>query len=120
MAGNDFDNGNLLYPIKVTQTANAIYEACEPSAIETQEKKQIKLIEKSRRNEPKSNDNIYDNWQNCLLWNVLQRQEGCKLEVVVKRKGRQISDVFLKNIDTNEIVLDAQIYTLCSRTDAIQ
>lgn len=55
-----------------------------------------------------------DNW---LLWNTLIKHVGHTVEIAAYGDTDNPSSVTLEDLDTGEIILDAEIYTLCERSD---
>ena len=52
-----------------------------------------------------------------LLWNTLLKHRGHSVEIAYYGDPEDPASVTLEDMDTNEIILDAQIYTLCARED---
>ena len=50
-----------------------------------------------------------------MLWNVLKKHIGHHVEIVAYGDPEDPVDICLEDIDTNEVVLDAELYTLASR-----
>lgn len=57
----------------------------------------------------------YDNYYEMVLWNTLQRHIGHNIEIV--QYGDPAVDVCLECIDCGEVILDAELYTICMRED---
>ena len=58
-----------------------------------------------------------DKEMNELLWNILKEHAGHKIEIAVYGNWDNPANVSLEDIDTNEIIIDAGIYTLVARED---
>lgn len=54
---------------------------------------------------------------NKTLWNILKGHIGHKVEIVTYGDPDDPADICLEDTDTNEVILDAEIYTLAERTD---
>lgn len=54
---------------------------------------------------------------NMWLWNILKNHFGHKVSIAVYGDVNSPSSVTLEDEDTNEIILDAGIYTLQGRSD---
>lgn len=54
---------------------------------------------------------------NLLLWNELLKHRGHNVSIVSYGDFDNPADVCLECEDCGEVVLDAEIYTLCSRND---
>ena len=54
---------------------------------------------------------------NNLLWNQLLKHCGHKVEIAYYGDPENPSNVTLEDMDTNEIIVDAELYTLCARSD---
>lgn len=54
---------------------------------------------------------------NLLLWNALKQHIGHQVEIASYGDGECLCDVCLECIDCGEIILDAELYTLCTRGD---
>lgn len=54
---------------------------------------------------------------NDLLWNILKNHFGHKVEIAVYGDVDNPASVTLEDLDTNEVILDAEIYTICGRDD---
>ena len=52
-----------------------------------------------------------------LLWDILRRHAGHKVEIAIYGDWNNPDSVTLEDMDTNEIILDAGIYTICARED---
>ena len=63
----------------------------------------------------KNNPEVFD--INKLLWNELLNHRGHNVEIVTYGDYNNPVDVCLECKDCNEIILDAEIYTLCARED---
>lgn len=62
-------------------------------------------------------DKIYDDKMNKLLWNLLKDHFGHKVEIAIYGDVNDPASVTLEDLDTNEIIIDAGIYTICGRED---
>lgn len=51
------------------------------------------------------------------LWNILKNHFGHKVEIAVYGDPQNPASVCLEDVDTNEVILDAGIYTLCGRDE---
>lgn len=69
------------------------------------------LEEKYACNKEKSDD------MNMILWNELKKHRGHKVSIVSYGDWDNPEDVCLECEDCGEVVLDAEIYTLCARED---
>jgi len=58
-----------------------------------------------------------DEYYNNLLWNILREHFGHKVEIAVYGDIDNPASVTLEDMDTNEIILDAELYTICARED---
>lgn len=54
---------------------------------------------------------------NELLWNILREHWGHKVEIAVYGDPDNPANVCLEDMDTNEVILDAELYTLIARDD---
>ena len=54
---------------------------------------------------------------NNLLWDLLLQHKGHKVEIAVYGDAKDPMSVTLEDVDTHEIILDAEIYTICARED---
>lgn len=54
---------------------------------------------------------------NNLLWDILKDHFGHKVEIAVYGDVDNPASVTLEDMDTNEIILDAELYTICARED---
>ena len=54
---------------------------------------------------------------NKLLWNILKDHWGHKVEIAVYGDPEDPESVTLEDMDTDEVILDAEIYTICARED---
>lgn len=55
---------------------------------------------------------------NMALWNLLKEHIGHEVSIVCYvGPNDEILDICLEDNDTNEIILDAEIYTVCARED---
>lgn len=69
------------------------------------------LEEKYANNKEKCND------MNMILWNELKKHRGHKVNIVSYGDWDNPEDICLECEDCGEVVLDAEIYTLCARED---
>lgn len=69
------------------------------------------LEEKYACNKEKSDD------MNMILWNELKKHRGHKVSIVSYGDWDNPADICLECEDCGEVVLDAEIYTLCARED---
>ena len=51
------------------------------------------------------------------LWNILKGHIGHRVEIATYGDPDDPADICLEDMDTNEVILDAEIYTLAGRTD---
>lgn len=54
---------------------------------------------------------------NILLWNELKKHRGHAVNIVSYGDWNNPSNICLECEDCGEVVLDAEIYTLCARED---
>ena len=54
---------------------------------------------------------------NKLLWNILKDHWGHKVEIAVYGDPEDPVSVTLEDMDTYEVILDAELYTICARED---
>ena len=54
---------------------------------------------------------------NNLLWNILKDHYGHKVEIAIYGDPENPASITLEDMDTNEVILDAEIYTICARED---
>lgn len=54
---------------------------------------------------------------NNLLWDILKEHYGHKVEIAIYGNKDDPASVTLEDMDTNEVILDAEIYTICARED---
>ena len=54
---------------------------------------------------------------NFMLWDILKNHLGHKVEIAVYGDPEDPASVTLEDLDTNEVILDAGIYTLAARED---
>ena len=55
--------------------------------------------------------------KNDLLWNALKGHYGHNVEIAIYGDAENPQDICLECMDCNEIILDAEIYTLSARDD---
>ena len=53
------------------------------------------------------------------LWDILKNHFGHKVEIAVYGDPENPSNVCLEDMDTNEVILDAELYTLVARDDKL-
>lgn len=58
-----------------------------------------------------------DKFFNELLWNILKRHFGHKVEIAIYGDVDNPHSICLEDMDTNEVILDAEYYTICARED---
>ena len=58
-----------------------------------------------------------DREMNELLWNILKDHYGHKVEIAIYGDPDNPVNICLEDMDTNEVILDAEIYTICARED---
>lgn len=51
------------------------------------------------------------------LWNFLFEHRGHKVEIATYGDWNNPSDICLECMDCNQVILDAEIYTICGRGD---
>lgn len=54
---------------------------------------------------------------NTILWDLLKEHRGHKVSIVCYGDWDDPADICLEDEDTNEVILDAEIYTICARED---
>lgn len=54
---------------------------------------------------------------NSLLWEILKQHAGHRVEIGVYGDWDDPANISLEDMDTNEVILDAGIYTICARED---
>lgn len=69
------------------------------------------LEEKYASNKEKSND------MNMILWNELKKHRGHKVNIASYGDWNNPANICLECEDCGEVILDAEIYTLCARED---
>jgi len=52
-----------------------------------------------------------------LLWDILKEHAGHHVEITLYGDKDSPANIALEDHDTNEIILDAGIYTICARED---
>lgn len=62
-------------------------------------------------------DVMMDYLADTALWEKLMEHKGHRVEIVWYGDENNPDSVTLEDMDTNEIILDAGIYTLCARED---
>lgn len=58
-----------------------------------------------------------DKEMNELLWNILKEHFGHKVEIAIYGDPDNPANIALEDMDTGEVILDAEIYTICARED---
>lgn len=58
-----------------------------------------------------------DNYFDMVLWNKLKDHIGHHIEIVAYGDLDDPDDICLECFDCNEVILDAEIYSLCARED---
>jgi len=58
-----------------------------------------------------------DEYYKTILWRLLENHVGHNVEIVAYGDKSDPQDVCLECVDCNEVILDAEIYTLCARED---
>ena len=51
------------------------------------------------------------------LWNILKEHIGHHVEIACYGDLDDPADICLEDLDTNEVILDAELYTICERED---
>lgn len=108
MACYDEDNARLPYPIKITHDKDAVYEECDPS---NEDPNQGWPTEDD---EP-DDDASYDDWRKTRLWDILKEHFGHRIEIAIYGDVENPANICLEDMDTNEVILDAGIYTITAR-----
>ena len=54
---------------------------------------------------------------NNLLWDLLKNHYGHKVEIAIYGDIDNPANVTLEDMNTDEVILDAEIYTICARED---
>lgn len=52
---------------------------------------------------------------NNLLWDILKAHVGHKVEIAVYGDADDPANISLEDMDTNEVILDAELYTIVAR-----
>lgn len=52
-----------------------------------------------------------------LLWNILKEHVGHNVSIVCYGDPNNPVDICLEDEDTYEVILDAELYTICARED---
>ena len=55
--------------------------------------------------------------QDEILWNILLKHKNHRVEIATYGDKNNPADVCLECMDCNEVLLDAEIYTICARED---
>lgn len=58
-----------------------------------------------------------DEKMNNLLWEILKEHFGHKVEIAIYGDIDNPASITLEDMDTDTIILDAGIYTICARED---
>ena len=53
--------------------------------------------------------------QDELLWNILKDHYGNNVEIAIYGDPEDPANIALEDTDTNEVILDAELYTICAR-----
>ena len=80
----------------------------------SKEKEEIRRYARSELYKICTGETSLDEW----LWNVLLSHYGHKVSIQIYWDGETPMSVTLEDENTNEIVLDAELYTLKARDDA--
>lgn len=62
-------------------------------------------------------EKMVQQYQEHLLWNILKDHLGHKVEIACYGDPDNPASITLEDLDTNEVILDAGIYTICARED---
>ena len=62
-------------------------------------------------------DELIDKLMNMILWDLLKAHREHHVEIVCYGDPSDPSDVRLECMDCNEVLLDAGIFTICTRED---
>ena len=54
---------------------------------------------------------------NNALWDILRAHLGHNVEIAVYGDPENPHDICLEDMDTNEVILDAELYTIAPRDD---
>lgn len=89
------------------------------SALQDMEKDELDEVEyyKAFLEEKYACDKEKSDDMNMILWNELKKHRGHKVSIVSYGDWDNPEDVCLECEDCGEVVLDAEIYTLCARED---
>lgn len=55
--------------------------------------------------------------KNNILWEILKEHWGNHVEIALYEDPEDPASITLEDMDTGEIILDAEIYTICARED---
>ena len=55
-----------------------------------------------------------------LLWNILKKHAGHNVEIGIYGDPDNPESITLEDMDTNEIILDAELYTIQARTNLFE
>ena len=58
-----------------------------------------------------------DKEMNELLWNMLKDHYGHRVEIALYGDEEDPRCVTLEDMDTDEVILDAELFTICARED---
>lgn len=58
-----------------------------------------------------------DEKMNNLLWEILKEHFGHKVEIAIYGDIDNPASITLEDMDTDTVILDARIYTICARED---
>ena len=64
-------------------------------------------------------ENKIERKQQDTLWDILKEHRGHHVEIAVYGDWDSPVSITLEDMDTNEIILDAGLYTLIDREDAV-
>ena len=68
-----------------------------------------------------SDINDISTWEeNEVLWNILSLHRGHRVEIATYGDFDKPADICLECMSCNEVLLDAEIYTICTREDAFK
>ena len=52
-----------------------------------------------------------------ILWNILFKHQGHSVKIVAYGDTEDPADMCLECVDCGQVILDAEIYTICARED---
>lgn len=79
--------------------------------------RQIRIDLHANTNKSKSSHHKDIPIDNLALWNLLKGHLGHRVEIAVYGDPESPTDVVLEDMDTNEVILDSELYTLQERND---